>query len=92
LRYTSNALGIDNVLFNENSVVVYKNEQGLSINTGAVSMKNVTIYDITGRLITAKTNVNDVKITFTNLPKTQQVVLVKIESEEGAIVTKKVIL
>ncbi|MCA0348052.1 MAG: T9SS sorting signal type C domain-containing protein [Bacteroidetes bacterium] len=92
LRYTSNALGIDNVLFNENSVVVYKNEQGLSINTGAVSMKNVTIYDITGRLIRAKTNVNDVKITFTNLPKTQQVVLVKIESEEGAIVTKKVIL
>lgn len=91
VRYTTNALGTNNPVFNENSVIVYNNEQGLFVNSGAVAMKNVTIYDVAGRLIAAKTNVNNVTTNFTNLPKVQQVLLVKIESENGTTVTKKVV-
>ncbi|MGV9003853.1 T9SS sorting signal type C domain-containing protein [Flavobacterium sp.] len=91
VRYTTSALGVNDSVFNENSVIVYNNEQGLFINSGAVSMKNITIYDVAGRLIAAKTNVNNVSAQFTNLPKAQQVLLVKIESENGITVTKKVV-
>lgn len=91
VRYTTSALGTNNPIFNENSVIVYNNEQGLFVNSGAVAMKNVTIYDVAGRVIAAKTNVNNVTTSFTNLPKAQQVLLVKIESENGATVTKKVV-
>ena len=91
LRYTTNALGVNEGVFNENTVVVYNNNQGLFINTGTVVMKNVTLYDVAGRKIASKSNVNAVSTNFTTLPKTQQVLLVKIESEDGTTVTKKVV-
>ena len=90
LRYTNQALGIAPV-FNENSVVVYKNEQGLFINTGQEIMKTVTIYDVLGRQIAVQKLINSTATRFTNLPTTQQVLLVKIESENGITVTKKVL-
>lgn len=90
LRYTTEALGITPV-FNENSVVVYKNEQGLYINSGKEVMQSVTIYDIRGRVIASQKQVNNTETTFTTLPTTQQVLLVKIEGENGITVTKKVV-
>ena len=90
MRYTTEALGITPV-FNENSVVVYKNEQGLYINSGKEVMQSVTIYDIRGRVIASQKQVNNTDTTFTTLPTTQQVLLVKIEGESGNTVTKKVV-
>ena len=89
LRYTIEALG--NPVFNENSVVVYKNEQGLFINTGNEVMKSVTIYDIRGRQLATQKQVRSTTTVFKNLPTTQQVLLVKIEGENGVIVTKKIV-
>ena len=89
LRYTTLALGVPT--FNENSVVVYKNEQGLFINSGTANMKTVTIYDIRGRELATQKQVGATTTVFTNLPTTQQVLLVTIEGENGAIVTKKVV-
>lgn len=89
LRYTTEALG--NPTFNQNSVVVYKNEQGLFVNSGNAIMKRVTIYDIRGRELAAQKQVESNTTVFTNLPTTQQVLLVKIEAENGQIVTKKIV-
>lgn len=89
LRFTTTALG--NPQFNVNSVIVYKNEQGLHVTTGNIVMKSVNIYDVAGRLITSQNNISDSEIVFTNLPKTQQVLLVKITSITGVTVTKKVV-
>lgn len=91
LRYTNSALGNHNPEFNENTVVVYKNNAGLNINTGAVAMKNVTIFDIAGREIASQKQVGTTTTVFTTLPTTQQVLLVKIEGENGGQVTKKVV-
>jgi hypothetical protein len=90
LRYTDSALGTHPV-FNENSVVVYKNTQGLFINSGNENMKTVSIFDIRGRLLAEQKQVGKTTTVFTTLPTTQEVLLVKIEGENGGIVTKKVV-
>lgn len=91
LRFTNETLGTTTPVFNENSVVVYKNEQGLIINSGSENMKNVYIYDIRGRLLASQKQVGNTSTVFTNLPATQQVLLVKIEGENGGTVTKKIV-
>ena len=90
LRFTTIALGVST--FDVNSVVVYNNIMGLHINTGTVVMKNVQLFDVTGRLIVSKNNISATQTVFTNLPITNQVILVQITSETGEKVTKKVIL
>ena len=91
LRYTTTTLGTANPVFNENSVVVYKNENGLFVNTGTAIMKAVTVYDISGRVIATQEKVQTTTTVFTTLPTTQQVLLVRIEDENGGVVTKKVV-
>ena len=91
LRYTTQTLGVNNPIFNDNTVIVYKNEQGLFVNAGNEIMKTVTIYDIRGRLIAIQKQVGKSTTVFTNLPTAQQVLLVKIEGENGGTVTKKVV-
>jgi hypothetical protein len=91
LRYTTESLGTDNPIFNENTVVVYKNQQGLHVSSGNVMMENVTIFDIRGRQIAVQKHVGDTETVFTTLPNTQQVLLVKITSVDGVVVTKKVV-
>lgn len=91
LRYTTESLGTENPVFNENTVIVYKNEQGLHVTSGNVMMENVTIFDIRGRQIAEQKQVGNTQTVFTTLPTTQQVLLVKITSVDGAVVTKKVV-
>jgi hypothetical protein len=76
--------------FNENSVVVYKNNGDIVVNTGNVLMKAVQIYDMRGRLLLDKTNINAAEVRL-NIGAANQVVLVKTTLDEGQVVTKKVI-
>ena len=89
LRFSAQALGVPT--FNEESVVVYKNAQGLHINTGFTPMETVAVYDVAGRLLASKMTINDVTTSFVSLPATQQVLLVKVTSESGKTVTKKLV-
>jgi hypothetical protein len=91
LRYTTEALGTDNPVFNQNTVVVYQDNNGLHINSGTENMVDVTIYDVRGREIASQKQIGNTVTVFTTLPTTQQVLLVKIEGENGGIVTKKVV-
>lgn len=89
LRFSAQSLGVPT--FNEESVVVYKNAQGLHINTGFTPMETVAVYDVAGRLLASKMTINDVTTSFVSLPATQQVLLVKVTSESGKTVTKKLV-
>ena len=84
-----NALAVSNPIFNENQVIVYKKNQELTINSGNVMMDSVKIFDIQGRLLFRKTNVNasEVKI---NTTTANEILLVKITSTNNEVVTKKV--
>jgi len=89
LQFLNGTLGVPT--FNEEGVVVYKNNQTIFINTGVTLMKEVKIFDIRGRLVAEKTSINATDVQFSNLNTAQQVLLVQITTEEGVVVTKKVI-
>ena len=83
------ALSVNPTMFNENSVVVYKQNQDLIINSGTTTMSNVKVYDIQGRLLVYQKNINATQTKISSVT-TNQILLVKITSTENGSVTKKV--
>lgn len=83
-------LATQNPVLNENMVTIYKQNQSLVINSGAVEMKNVKVYDIQGRLLVEQKDVNAATAKLA-ISSTNQVLIVKVTSKEGTIVTKKVV-
>ena len=83
-------LAVNQDTFTENSVVVYKQNQELVINTGNVKMATVKIYDIRGRLLIEKNHINASE-TRIDAGTTNQLLIVKVISESNVSVTKKVV-
>lgn len=89
LQFRNETLGVPT--FNENAVVVYKNNQTIFINSGVIEMKQVKLMDLRGRLIAEKDQINNTTTSFSELNAAQQVLLVQITTTDGKVVTKKVI-
>jgi hypothetical protein len=92
LRYTDGTTLNNNTnLFTDTSIVVYKNNQDIHINTGMLPMDEVAIYDVRGSLIYTKKGINATDFTISNLASSQQMILIQIKSLDGTVVTKKLI-
>jgi hypothetical protein len=91
LRFTDSSLATNNLVFTDESVVVYKENQSIHINASNATLSEVTVYDIRGALLYSKKNVNSNELIVSNLASSQQVLLVNIKSVEGKTVTKKII-
>lgn len=72
-----------------NSVTVFKTGEILNINSGT-TLGNVEVFDLTGKLIATQQNIASRNATI-SLTATNQVLLIKVQSEEGYTTTKKVI-
>jgi hypothetical protein len=84
-------LDVDLPIFNENQVIIYKNPADeLVINTGKILMDSVKIFDIRGRLVQERKAINASEMVI-NAGLANEVLLVKITSQDGITVTKKVI-
>ncbi|WP_396146844.1 choice-of-anchor J domain-containing protein [Flavobacterium sp.] len=90
LVYTQ-ALGVPSTNFTENSVIVYKNTDWFHVNTKGIEMKDIMVYDISGRLIYSKKEINATTAVLNGLTTTNQVLILKINSIEDKTVTIKVI-
>jgi len=90
LKYQKN-LGINSSVFDENGVTVYKNKGTLYVNSDAVAIANIKVFDIQGRLIAEQKNVKANSVIVKNLKATQQVLIVKITSQDNKVVSKKVV-
>ncbi|MFY7739022.1 MAG: T9SS sorting signal type C domain-containing protein, partial [Flavobacterium sp.] len=84
------ALAVDNNDFTANSINVIKQQNDVVVRTAGTTMQEVTIYDIRGRVLVTKNNINasETKI---NLGTTNQVLLVQVTTTEGIKATKKVV-
>jgi len=84
------ALATDNNTFTANSINVIKQQNDVVVRTSGTTMQEVTIYDIRGRVLVTKTNINasETKI---NVGTTNQVLLVQVTTVDGIKATKKVI-
>jgi hypothetical protein len=91
IRFTNNLLQLPDSEFNENAVIVFKNNNTITVQSSSLLMKEVKLYDVRGRLVLAKNNLKSDKVIFENLAMAQQVLLVHITTENGAVVVKKII-
>jgi len=89
--YMNAALGTDSPAFDANNVIVYKEANTLKIDAGKVSMQQVDIFDIRGRLLYSVTDVNATTLAINNLSVAQQVLIVQITSEDNSRTSKKII-
>ena len=91
IQYERNSLGVTSPIFNENQVVIYKTPTGsLSIKTGNVTMSHVKVFDVSGKLLFEKKDINASQTEF-NIGLTTEILLVQITSDDGVVVTKKVL-
>ena len=90
LKYQK-TLKVDDAIFNENSVTVYAKNGSLYVNSGELAIDAIQVYDIQGRLIAERKNVKANTATLDNLKANNQVLLVKVSSENNQVVTKKVV-
>ena len=77
--------------FNANTVIVYKNNQKIVVNTSSFLMSNVKLYDASGRLLKESHGINANEIIM-DAPSSNEVIFVKITSQNDSVITKKIIL
>lgn len=89
--YTTNdALGTDNPALTANNVIIFKEGNDININTGTANMNDVTVYDVRGRKIFSKSNINATQTTITGLTVQQQVLIVEVITSKGKV-SKKIV-
>lgn len=91
LRYLSNSTGLNTDTFDVNSVLVYQNNASIFISSGVELLDNIKVYDLQGRLIAEQMNVNANAASIKNLKSTNQILIVKITTQNKNVVTKKLI-
>lgn len=89
--YRNAALGVDVPTLTEKQVVIYKNQvNDFVITTGNFEMGTVKVFDVRGRLLLEKQNINATQTTIT-AGLSNEVLLVQIATTDGTVVTKKVV-
>ncbi|NUY81875.1 hypothetical protein HUK80_13305 [Flavobacterium sp. MAH-1] len=84
-----NALSTHDPIFDENSVIVYKQSESFVINSGNMNMASVKVYDVLGKLVKAINDINSSEISFT-VNGANQMLVFRIYSDQGEQVVKKV--
>ncbi|MDI1255662.1 MAG: GEVED domain-containing protein [Flavobacterium sp.] len=89
--FQNTTLSSTNPTFDANTIIVFKTDNILNINSGNIMMSGVKVFDIRGRLIFEQTGINGNTAVLKNLMVGREVLLVQISSDDNRTVTKKVI-
>lgn len=89
LKYQK-SLGINPQIIDENNVLVYKNKGTIHIKSGSTTIENIKIYDISGRHIFEKTNVNANETRIESAKFGKQILIVQIVLDDNKLIDKKV--
>ncbi|MDD5152063.1 MAG: PQQ-dependent sugar dehydrogenase, partial [Flavobacterium sp.] len=90
LKYQK-TLGTNNLVFDDNSITVYKYKGAIFIKSGATAIDNVQLFDIKGSLLFEKMKINSKDATIESSRFGNQVLIVKITSDDHKVVNKKLI-
>jgi hypothetical protein len=85
-----NFLSAENPYLTADLVAVYKQNQEIVVNAGNIKLSKVQIYDVRGRLLIEKNNIDGSEVRL-NAGASNQVVLVKVISANNEVITKKVV-
>ncbi|MFP9100810.1 T9SS sorting signal type C domain-containing protein, partial [Flavobacterium sp. RHBU_24] len=89
VHYQASALGTTPIL-DANSVVVFKQGDAISINTGTALMGGVKVFDVRGRQLYTQEGINATETVTGNLNVQQQVLIVEITTDKG-VVSKRIV-
>lgn len=90
LAYENGTLVVDNPVFDSSSVVLYKKEGNLTVRSKGIILKEVEVFDLAGRLVATAKNINSNEVSI-KMNTVNQVLIVKITSTDGRIISKKMI-
>lgn len=92
LRYTNSTLSTGDGVISPDALVVYKDDaRNIHLMATGFDMKSVQIFDVRGRLIFERNAINADTAVINDLNISQEVLIVKVMSTEGKLVTRKVI-
>ena len=82
---------LDTPAFEDDYFSISKNRNSITVNSGKVKMKSITIYDMLGRIVYSKVGINASLTEIDDLNAEEQVLIVQVITEEGTIINKKII-
>ncbi len=92
LKYTNKTLDINELETKTESVVIVGSKNQIKINSMKEELETVTIYDISGRSILSKKDINKKELLLANPTKQNGVLIVKVTLKNNEKTTKKIIL
>jgi hypothetical protein len=90
LKGDTQSLGTGDNAFVSNSIVVYQQNETIKIDAGAIIMAEVKVYDLNGRTIFERKNINTNQAVL-SVAAAKGVLLIKITSNDGKVIAKKII-
>lgn len=90
--YTPSVLSNPTDMVQDNSLMVYNDNNDIAIDWSTTQIAKVNVYDMRGRKIFSKENINATNTRIENLNTAKELVLVQVISVEGRSSTKKIIL
>jgi hypothetical protein len=93
LKYkpSSKTLGIEDFDAQGNKVLVAVKYKQIKVNSFAETIKNVVVYDLLGRQLYQKENVNSNELVITDFVSSNQALIVKTTLQNGTIATNKIV-
>ncbi|WP_158598147.1 MULTISPECIES: T9SS sorting signal type C domain-containing protein [unclassified Flavobacterium] len=91
IAYTKKTLGTGDFENTENDLLVSVKEKVIKVTSTKENIKEVAIYDITGKLLYNKNKIGATELQIQNLQSSTQVLLLKVTLENDFTVTEKII-
>ncbi|RYD97074.1 MAG: T9SS sorting signal type C domain-containing protein [Sphingobacteriales bacterium] len=85
------ALGQEAPKVDANTIMIYKQDRNLVVNSGTAVMANVKVFDTRGRLVYERSNINATETVISDLRAEEQMLIVQVTTVENGKVSKKVI-
>ncbi|MDI5897922.1 T9SS sorting signal type C domain-containing protein [Flavobacterium yafengii] len=91
LRFTDKTLALNEFERDKKSVLVFNENQQLQVNSTKEFIDEISIYDLAGRKIYERNNINEIDFSLLNLVSNHQALLINIVLQNGHSVVRKVV-
>lgn len=91
LRYNDTMLGVGSSDLSSNEIIVFKQQDDIHVSSAPLIMIDVRVYDVQGRLVMERKNINSQSVVLPGVGLAHQVLMVQVLTAEGKLVSKKII-
>jgi uncharacterized delta-60 repeat protein len=91
LHYMDRKLVTDSIDKKDTDILIYTKNRQLQINSSVEYLDKIIVYDVSGKKLYKKNDINSTNFVISNLQSDHQVVLITIFLENGSVVLKKIL-